>query len=202
MKRETFSHRVRAILERDKITQGELAQRSELDGSLVSKLLTDTDASRREPRIEHIIAIASALEITPRELVAGTEAEKVLGEWIPRAELAAESKIRAQAQARATNLETELVGAKAEASAAKVEITSLTRRLGELEAAAGRELATTRIALQRAEAKLAATASERDAAVRVATQGQVALSTARSHLLQAQRELTAARGAASAGWIT
>jgi transcriptional regulator with XRE-family HTH domain len=202
VKQESFSKRVRTLAESKKLTQSELAQRAELDGSLVSKLLTDTDASRREPRIEHIISLARALEVTPRELVAGTTAEVVLGEWVPRRELEDESKSRAQAQARVTNLETDLAAANAEVRVLKVEVSSVTKRLGELEAAAGRQIAELRVAHQVAEAKLAAALSERDHAVRVATQGQAALATAKSHLLQAQRELTAARGSASAGWIT
>jgi transcriptional regulator with XRE-family HTH domain len=114
MKSESFSRRVRTLLEAKKLTQAELAQRTGLDGSLVSKLLTDTDTSRRDPLLEHILSIARALEITPRELVAGTTAEKVLNEWVPRDELEAESKTRAEAQARATNLETELAAASTE----------------------------------------------------------------------------------------
>jgi len=198
MKLESFSHRLRATLETKKLTQAELAERADLDSSLISKLLTDTDASRRDPRVEHIVSIARALGMTPRELVVGTTAEPVLGEWVPRDELARESEIRAQAQARATNLETNLLATKAELAAMQEEVSALSRRLGDLETASQR----LRIALHKTEAALAATVSERNNAVNVATEGQAALATAKSRLLQAQREISAAQGAASAGWIT
>jgi transcriptional regulator with XRE-family HTH domain len=200
--RELFSHRVRTLADKKALSQAELAKRSELDGSLVSKLLTDSEASRREPRIEHIISIARALGATPRELVAGTTAEAILGEWVPRKELEAESKVRADAQAHVSNLETELAASRAEIRVLKVEVSSLTQRIGDFEVAAGRQIADLRVANEVAEAKRAAALSQRDHAVQVATDGQAALATAKSHLLQAQREITAARGSASAGWIT
>lgn len=206
---DTFARRVRDLLDARKQTIAELADRAELAASLVSKLLTDTDATRREPRLEHILAIARALELAPRELVVGTTAEALLGEWVPRAEFDEESKARSEAQSEAAQLRTELAGARSEAQALKTSVDQLSeevataqRQLGDFEAAARRERATLRAAREAAEAKLAAAIVERDNALARAQQNYQAWANARSHILQLQREAKNAKGAAAAGWIT
>jgi transcriptional regulator with XRE-family HTH domain len=82
----TFARRVREHLVSRNLTIAALAERAELAPSLVSKLLTETDAARREPTLEHVLSIARSLEISPGELVAGTGAERLLGQWVLRTE--------------------------------------------------------------------------------------------------------------------
>jgi transcriptional regulator with XRE-family HTH domain len=193
----TFARRVRDLLDARKHSIAELAERAELAASLVSKLLTDTDASRREPRLEHVLAIARALEIAPRELVLGTTAEALLGEWVPRAEFDEESKARSAAQTEAAQLRTELAGARSESQ----EVTTVTRRLGDVEANARREHTALRVARESSEARLASALVERDRALAIAQQNYQAWANARSQILQLQREVTEAKGSASAGWV-
>ncbi len=205
---ETFARRVRDLLDAKKQTIAELADRAELAASLVSKLLTETEAARREPRLEHILAIARALEVAPRELVLGTTAEALLGEWVPRSEFDEESKARGAAQTEAAQLRTELAGARSEASALKTgvdqlsqEVATVTRRLGDVEANARREQTTLRVARDSAEARLASALVERDRALALAQQNYQAWANARSQILQLQREVADAKGSASAGWV-
>jgi transcriptional regulator with XRE-family HTH domain len=204
----TFARRVRDLLDARKHSIAELAERAELAASLVSKLLTDTDASRREPRLEHVLAIARALEIAPRELVLGTTAEALLGEWVPRAEFDEESKARSAAQTEAAQLRTELAGARSESASLRStvdqlsqEVTTVTRRLGDVEANARREHTALRVARESSEARLASALVERDRALAIAQQNYQAWANARSQILQLQREVTEAKGSASAGWV-
>lgn len=204
-----FGRRVRELIDKAGLTIAELGERTELAPSLVSKLLTETDAARREPRLEHVLAIARALELPPRELVLGTGAESLLSEWVPRAEFDAESTARAQAQSEAASLRTELAGVRSEASTQRAtvdqvsrDLASTTQRLAEVEAASLGELATLRVARESAEAKLAAALAERDRALELARQNYQAWANARSHVLQLQREVADARGTATVGWIT
>ncbi|MBK6381781.1 MAG: helix-turn-helix transcriptional regulator [Chitinophagaceae bacterium] len=85
-----------------------LAQRAELTPSLLSRLTTENLSTRRDPQIEYILALARVLEVAPAELVAGTEAEPILGQWIPRYEFEKEVQARNEAQAEASELRTEL----------------------------------------------------------------------------------------------
>lgn len=206
---ENFGRRVRDLLETKKLTIAELADRAELAPSLVSKLLTDTDAIRREPRLEHILAIARALELPPGELVVGTTAEALLGEWVPRTEFEAESKTRSEAQSEAAQLRTELAGVRSEAHALQKsvdqlsqEIATAQRRLSEVEAAARRERVKLNVQREAAEAKLAAAIVERDNALALARQNYKAWANARSQILHLDREARSAKGAAAAGWLT
>jgi transcriptional regulator with XRE-family HTH domain len=205
---ETFARRVRDLLDAKKQTIAELAERAELAASLVSKLLTETDAARREPRLEHVLAIARALEVPPRELVLGTTAETLIGEWVPRSEFDQESRARGAAQTEAAQLRTELAGACSEVLALKAsvdqlsnEVTSATRRLGDVEAAARREQTTLRVARESAEAKLASALVETNRALGTAQQNYQAWANARSQVLQLQRAVAEAKGSASAGWV-
>jgi transcriptional regulator with XRE-family HTH domain len=205
---DLFARRIRDILEAKHLTIAELAERAELAASLVSKLLTETDAARREPRLEHVLAIARALEAAPRDLVLGTPAESLLGEWLPRDEFEAESKARSLSQTEAAQLRTELAGARSEAGALRStvdqlsqEVATATRRIADVEVATRREVARLRVACESTEAKLAAALVERDRALAVAQQNYQAWANARSQMLQLQREVADAKGSASAGWM-
>jgi transcriptional regulator with XRE-family HTH domain len=204
-----FGRRVRELIDKTGLTIAELGERTELAPSLISKLLTETDAARREPRLEHVLAIARALGLPPRELVLGTSAESLLGEWVPRAEFEGESAARTNAQSEAAALRTELAGARSEASTQLAmvdqiskELASTTQRLAEVEATSRRKLAAMRVAQESAEARLAAALVERDRALDLARQNYQAWANARSHVLQLQREVTDARDSATVGWVT
>jgi transcriptional regulator with XRE-family HTH domain len=199
---DAFARRVRGLLDARRMSISDLAQRSELEPSLVSKLLTETDAVRRDPRLEHVLVIARALEVGPRELVAGTGAEALLGEWVPRAELEAESLARTQAQTDAAASRTELAGARGESATLTATVAQLTqqlvtstRRLGEVEAANRREQMSLRIAKDAAEAKFLAALKERDLALECARENYFAWANARSQILQMQREVREAKSA-------
>jgi transcriptional regulator with XRE-family HTH domain len=209
MASDSFAQRVRALLDARKMTLAELAASAELDASLVSRLLSETENTRREPRLEHCLAIARVLEMAPRELVGGTSAEPLLGEWIPRGELEAESKLRSEAQTDAATLRTDLAGARGEVAALKAaveqvsaELAAAVRRHADTEAASRRELTTLRVGKDAAESKLASAIAERDQALALAAQNYTAWANARSQILQLQREVASANGTAAAGWIT
>jgi len=52
--------------------------------------------------------------VAPAELVVGTEAEPILGQWIPRDEFEKEVQARNEAQTEASGLRTELAGTRSE----------------------------------------------------------------------------------------
>lgn len=202
MKLEQFSRRVRADLETKHMTVAQLAEKSDLDASLVSKLLTETDTSRREPRVEHIIAIARALDKTPHELASGTTAEAVLGDWVPRAELEKESAARVQAQARAGNLETELAASRAEVTAAKNELTRYSQQVADYELKTKREISSLKVTCAGVEAQLGACTVERDKAVAEVVQLKIELASTQSQFQKAHSEMVEARGSQAAAWMT
>ncbi len=205
---ESFAQSVRRMLDAKGLSLAELAERTELAPSLLSKLLTETDAARREPRLEHVLAIARALEVAPRELVLGTVAESLLGEWVPRSEFDEESKARSTAQTQAAEFRTELAGARSEAKTLRSTVDRLsqdvavaTRRAADVEATARRESTALRVGRESAEAKLASALMERDQALTLARQNYGAWANARSQVLQMQREVADAKGSASTAWM-
>ncbi|MBZ0116736.1 MAG: helix-turn-helix transcriptional regulator, partial [Sandaracinaceae bacterium] len=77
-----FAAEIRARTKAAGLSLAQLAERAELDASLVSRLTN----GQRAPRPEHVVAIARALGVGPLEL--GTEAAKAMTiEWVARAEL-------------------------------------------------------------------------------------------------------------------
>ena len=91
---EPFGDKIRRMLDEAKRTQADVADAAELAPAVVSRIMS----SERPPRMEHILALARALEVSPGTLVLGTSASSVLGEWVPRTQLDAEAKCRAEAQ--------------------------------------------------------------------------------------------------------
>lgn len=208
-----FSRRLRALLDEKRVTQAELAEKADLAPSLISKLAAESEESRREPRLEHVFAIARALEMPPRELVVGTTAEVLLDEWVPRDELQAEAQARAEAQAAAAALRTELAGARREIEELKGEIDQTLKKLAaamqqstDLEAINRKE----RTARGVAESKLAAAITERDHALAEAKASYKALVNLHSlhkkvvrELFEAKANLSEAKANAAEGkWIS
>ena len=199
----SFATRVREVMTQQGLSSAVLAQRAELTPSLMSRLTTDNLSTRRDPQIEHILALARALEVAPAELVAGTEAESILGQWIPREELMKEVQARSRAQAEASELRTELAGVRSELGTLRTELEQMgqevaraSQRAAEAEASARRELPALRAAKGAAEAKLAQALAERDQALADAQQNYRAWANAHSQALNLQRQVANADGKA------
>ena len=198
-----FSARVREIMTQRGLSSAVLAMRAGLTPSLLSRLTTENLSTRRDPQIEHILALARGLEVSPAELVAGTEAEPILGQWIPRDEFEKEVQARNQAQAEASELRTELAGTRSELTTLRneleqigQEVTKASQRAAEAEASARRELPALRAAKGAAEAKLAQAMVERDQALADAQQNYRAWANAHSQALNLQRQVAKADGKA------
>lgn len=199
----SFAARVREIMTQRGINSAVLATRAELTPSLMSRLTTENLSTRRDPQIEHILALARGLEMAPAELVAGTEAEPILGQWIPRDEFEKEVQARNQAQKEASELRTELAGTRSELITLRneleqmgQEVTKASQRAAEAEASARRELPALRAAKGAAEAKLAQALAERDQAQEAANQNYRAWANAHSQALNLQRQVANADGKA------
>ena len=199
----SFATRVREVMTQKGLSSATLAQRAELTPSLLSRLTTENLSTRRDPQIEHILALARGLEVAPAELVADTEAEPILGQWIPREEFMKEVQTRNEAQAEASELRTELAGVRSELKSLTTEleqmsqeVTKASQRAADAEASARRELPALRAAKGAAEAKLAQAIAERDQAQEAANQNYRAWANAHSQALNLQRQVANADGKA------
>jgi transcriptional regulator with XRE-family HTH domain len=187
-----------------RMTIGDLAERAELDPSLVSRLLAATASARREPRIEHILALARAFEVTPGELVEGTEATSVLRDWVPRAEFDAEATARVQAQTQAAESRTELAGARAEIDGLRRTIADLNGGLDLVRQqldACQRNMRDASLARDVANARATQAVAERDQALVGRDAYYRAWADMNSRALQLQRDLAGAKNRAAVGWI-
>lgn len=172
----SFAARVREILRDRGMTIAQLAEQAELDPSLTSRLLAENASTRRDPRPEHVIAIARALEKAPSDLAVGTDAESALADWIPRAELTREIDARLAAQKEASDERTAAAIAREEARVYRAQVDQLSSE----QARVADDLAKERMAHAR-------TVRERDAQI-AAVRGEVAS-------LQAERDAERARAA-------
>lgn len=75
-----FSDRLKSLRGERGWSQTELAEHADLAPAALSRILGGT----RRPRMEHLIALASALKVTVIELVAGTDLQDTIQEWVPR----------------------------------------------------------------------------------------------------------------------
>jgi transcriptional regulator with XRE-family HTH domain len=199
-----FVQRVRSLMTERRMTVGDLAERSELDPSLVSRLLAATVSARREPRIEHILALARAFEITPGELVEGTEGALVLRAWVPREEFDAEATARVQAQTQAAESRTELAGARAEIDGLRQTISELSGGLAQVRHqldASQRSMRDASLARDVAIARATQAIAERDQSLRERDTYYRAWSNMNSRALQLQRDLAGAKNSAAVGWV-
>jgi transcriptional regulator with XRE-family HTH domain len=111
---EPFAERVRRLREERGWSQNELAESADLAPTALSRVLSGV----RELRMEHVVALAWALEITLTELVGGTTAAGLVLEWIPRARFEDAERARVDALR-------ELEAARADAAARGAEADSL-----------------------------------------------------------------------------
>lgn len=198
----TFASQVREVMGQRGITSAVLAKSAELTPSLLSRLITETESARRDPQIEQILAIARGLQMAPAELVAGTEAEQILGQWIPRVELEKEVQARLQAQAEAMELRVDQAGLRSELKSLSKELEQMTQEAAKAsmrEVEARREQAGLRSAKDSAEARLAAAVQERDQAMQIARRNYEAWSAAQTAILHLKRQVDESK---SAAWIS
>jgi len=127
--------RVRELLESRALTQAALAERAKLSPAMLSRILS----AERAVRMEHLVALASALGVTVAELVSGTSAASVVEEWVP-------SELLDACQQALARGEHELTVLRAEVRARAAEADTLRNQLAEAE---GRVLAARAEALRR-----------------------------------------------------
>jgi transcriptional regulator with XRE-family HTH domain len=106
----------------------ELARRSGLDPSLLSRLAAKDRATRRAPNLEHVLALARALGVTAPELVAGTDAAGVFSDWLPRSTFEAEVAARLEAQRTHDEARGKLAAAEGELSVVREQLQQAERR--------------------------------------------------------------------------
>lgn len=100
---ESFGQRVRTLLGKTNWNQTTLSAEAEIPPPTVSKLLSGAAPSQAQ-----VLAIARALKTTAVELTFGTDAQEIIEEWVPRAQLEAEAEARLAAQQEAVRLTTRL----------------------------------------------------------------------------------------------
>ena len=116
--------RLRQLIDDKQISQAALAEKADLGAAVLSRILTGD----REIHFEHVLALARALEVTVPELLSGTDGEAMLREWIPAATFADETNLRAQAQAKAAELQVELTARNAELASVRKHLEEATAR--------------------------------------------------------------------------
>lgn len=198
----SFARRLRAVMSQQGIVSAVLAKRAGLTPSLLSRLITGTESTRREPQLEHILALARGLEIAPAELVAGTEAEHVLGRWIPREEFEKEVQTRLQAQTQCLELRTDLAGLRSELKSLAGELDQTSQeaaKASQREVEARKEQAKLRSERDAAVARLSVALHERDQAWELARRNYDAWAQAQTWILHLKRQVDESKGAA---WLS
>lgn len=186
----TFAARVRSLLDAREMSLAQLADQSDLQASFLSRLLSDNEATRREPRIEHVVSIARALETTPGELLQGTEHRSLVNDWVPRSEFEAECGERVKAQAESAKARAELSGCRRGVANQQLAMLQLSDRIRGLES----ENATMRQLLDESAAKIECLEVEHDDLVDLAQRNYIAYRNARSHFERLRRDVAHARG--------
>lgn len=103
-----FAERLREHVESDGRSLAEVARDADLDPSVVSRLAAKDAGTRREPRLEQVIALARALGTTPAELIEGTDAASIFNDWVPRSQFDQEVSARLAAQRAVSAAEAEV----------------------------------------------------------------------------------------------
>jgi len=105
-----FGQRVRQLLGEQKWSNAELAKRSHLPPSLVSRLL----GGKRKPAVKHGLAIAQAFSMSLGQLVLETDAVYLLRDNVPMQDFNREVDERVKAQTEVACLQAELGSLRAE----------------------------------------------------------------------------------------
>ena len=191
-----FALRLRELLSQKGVSLAQLAAQTELEPSLLSRLAAENDASRRGPQIEHIFAIARALEISAADLVTDTAAAVELHDWVPRSAYEEQEKVRVAAQQQAASLRADLASANARAAELRREGEEARRKLAKVEG----ELREQRGKYIELAAQATVTRNERDDAMRIAKQNYDACVAARMKVASLEQQLAGAKGSATTGW--
>lgn len=130
---DDFRSRVKGLREKRGWSQVDLAREAGLAPALLSRLLS----GERNPRMDHVSAIARALGVTVIELTEGTAVADVVKEWVPRAEFERADLARADAERDLEVSRAEASALRAEAASLRESVGTLSRRSAEVE----RELA-------------------------------------------------------------
>jgi len=189
-----FARRVREMLADARMSMADLATQSGLDQSYVSKLLAESDATRREPKLDHVFSIARALKVGPSELAFGTEAEALLGGWVEREQLEREAAARSKAETDAAKLRTDLAAATRLVETLKGEVEDLVAKVANAEDGARQW----KRRCAEAEETAAVAMSERDVALASSETNYMAW---RNAVSQNQRLQAAVKEAKGAAWF-
>jgi transcriptional regulator with XRE-family HTH domain len=126
---DDFARRIKELRERRKLSQNELAAAAGLSPATFSRLLS----GERPLRMDQAVALARALGVTVIELTAGTTAEGVIAEWVPRQDYQAADRLRADAEREVELLKREATANVAENASLRDGVRLLTSRVAELE---------------------------------------------------------------------
>lgn len=136
-KREPFGERVRGLMTKQGLTQAQLADRCDIAPAVLSRILSaDSD---REPTMAHVLAIATALNVTALELVGGTTAEDVLADWVPKERYDESERARLDALSAAEVSRADVASRDAEIGVLRTRVTSLGNDKAKLEAELARQ---------------------------------------------------------------
>jgi transcriptional regulator with XRE-family HTH domain len=209
-----IADRVRRLREEARLSQTELAEKAEIAPAVLSRIL----AGEREVRMEHVLQIARALNVSVPALVGGTDAESVFYDWVPRAQYESCEKERIEntnclaterAEGKARDAEIESLRGTVDAQARRIEQleTAVAQRAAVVQAAEVQreELTSTRIQLERNNAeqgRLSALVGQLQATLTIVQAQRDAYATAcndlRSRVGEVQQQLAAHKTGAPA----
>ncbi|MBV6418692.1 MAG: hypothetical protein CMLOHMNK_03622 [Steroidobacteraceae bacterium] len=127
--RRDFADRVKELREERKLSQNELAAAANISPASFSRILS----GERPLRMDQAVALAQAIGVTVIELTAGTTAEGVVAEWVPRKEYEAADRHRADAEHDLERAKRDVQATKAENDRLRAAVGSLTSRIATLE---------------------------------------------------------------------
>lgn len=119
--KKTFGDEIKRLREAKGLNQTQLASNSSLDSAFLSRLLSGD----KKPKIEHILALANALDVTPIELVFETEYSSLLEDWVTMDQYKAIKEEKDSLSRKTEELETENITLKSEVEDLKKRIAQL-----------------------------------------------------------------------------
>jgi transcriptional regulator with XRE-family HTH domain len=215
MQKQKLAERVRELREARNWSQNDLAERAELPAPALSRILS----GEREPRIQHLLALANAFEIAVFELVAETDAVDAVGQWVRRENFTEVDRARAGAMREAADLRSKVAARDQEIETLRQRFAESVRQVEEsnrtntgLRAQAARaeqlsreladarsELTLEKVSRECSERNLTAAEGERDRAIEQANVNYFAWHNAVSRIQQLQFDLQKAKGGQ---WLT
>ncbi len=108
--KKNFGEEIKRFREAKGLNQTQLAQNSLLDSAFLSRLLS----GEKKPKIEHILALSNALDVTPIELIYETEYSSLLEDWVTMDQYKAIKEEKDNFSRKTEELETENITLRAE----------------------------------------------------------------------------------------